>query len=293
MPPMPIKPAMDDRFLMPDRIAYMPLNTYPEAAPDAAILAAVRFAASLGCGLHVSTFAVDIPHLSSPMAGVLINVEGMARAAEDRSKAECQRLRVLIERAAAGIPNAQVRNQRLMLGTALDAATVEARHFGLALLPWDAETISAQDMAQWLVFGAGVPVILVPPTTTASAVDHIAIAWDESQVAARALGDALPLLADGGRISVLTVLNEKGLSNSDIAQTLAASLALRGYNAKAVDITLDGRSIAVALQDAAQKEGAQLLAMGGFGHSRLRDFILGGATKGVFGELRMPVLLAH
>lgn len=56
---------------------------------------------------------------------------------------------------------------------------------------------------------------------------------------------------------------------------------------------LDGRSIAAALQDTALAEGAQLLAMGGFGHSRIRDFILGGATKGVLTDLRMPVLLAH
>ncbi len=278
---------------MHNRIAYMPLNTYPEAASDAAVLASIGFAASLGCGLHVSTFAVDIPQMTSPMAGVLINVEGMARAAEDRSRAECQRLRELIESAAGAKPNAQVTNHRLVLGAALDAATAEARYFDLALLPWDADTVSAQDMAQSLVFGSGVPVILVPPSTAAGTIDHIAIAWDESRVAARALCDALPLLAAGGRVSVLTVQDEKALRGSGIAQTLASSLELRGYTARAVDITLDGRTIAAALQDSARSEGAQLLAMGGFGHSRLRDFILGGATKGVFGDLRMPVLLAH
>ncbi len=278
---------------MHNSIAYMPLNTYPEAASDAAVLASIGFAGALGCGLHVSTFAVDIPQVASPLTGFLINVEGMARAAEDRSKAECQRLRVLIESAAGAKPNAQVTNHRLVLGAALDAATAEARYFDLALLPWDAETVSAQDMAQSLVFGSGVPVILVPPSTGAGTIDHIAIAWDESRVAARALCDALPLLAADGRVSVLTVQDEKALSRSGIAQTLAASLELRGYTARAVDITLDGRTIAAALQDSARSEGAQLLAMGGFGHSRLRDFILGGATKGVFGDLRMPVLLAH
>jgi nucleotide-binding universal stress UspA family protein len=136
-------------------------------------------------------------------------------------------------------------------------------------------------------------VILVPSSTKADTVDHIAIAWDESRVAARALCDALPLLAAGGRLSVLTVQDEKALGRSGIAQTLVASLELRGYTARAVDITLDGRTIAAALQESARNEGAHLLAMGGFGHSRLRDFILGGATKGVFSDLRMPVLLAH
>jgi nucleotide-binding universal stress UspA family protein len=278
---------------MPNRIAYLPLNTYPEAAPDPAILAAVGFASSLGCGLHVSTFAVDVPRTASPIGGFLINVEGMARAAEERSKAECARLQALIKASVQPGLDMSIGHHTSVLGAALDAATTEARTFDLALLPWSAETHIAQDMAQALVFGAGVPVILVPPSAKAGSVDHIAIAWDGSRVAVRALCDALPLLAAGGRISVVTVQGEKALSGAGIAQTLAASLERRGYSAKAVNITLDGRTIAKALQDTALSEGAQLLAMGGFGHSRLRDFILGGATKGVFSDLRLAVLLSH
>jgi nucleotide-binding universal stress UspA family protein len=278
---------------MPNRIAYMPLNTYPEAAPDSAILAAVSFAASLGCGLHSSTFAVTIPQAASPLAGFLLGVEGMAHAAEERSKAECGRLETLIKDATRSEPNISVGTPTVALGVSLDAAMVEARHYDLALLPWSAETLSAQDMAQSLLFGSGVPVILVPPQTVANSVHHIAVAWDGSRVATRALCDALPLLATGGHISVLTVEGEKSLSGSIIAQTLAASLKRRGYTAKAVNITLGDRTIAAALQDTALSEGAQLMAMGGFGHSRLRDFILGGATKGVLSDLRLAVLLSH
>jgi nucleotide-binding universal stress UspA family protein len=278
---------------MPNRIAYLPLNTYPEAAPDPAILAAVDFAASLGCGLHVSTFAVDVPQTASPISGFLINVEGMAREAERRSKAECARLQALIKGAARPELDVSIGEHTVVLGAALDAATAEARTFDLALLPWSAEALSTHDMAQSLVFGAGVPVILVPPSTAAGSVHHIAVAWDGSRVAARALRDALPLLAEGGRISVVTVRGEKSLSGASMAQTLMASLERRGYTANAVNITLEGRTIAHALQDAALSEGVQLLAMGGFGHSRLRDFVLGGATKGVFSDLRLAVLLSH
>ena len=277
---------------MTSRIAYMPLNTYPEAAPNAAVLATVGFAAALGCGLHVATFAVDIPKTVSPIGGFLISVEAMAQAAEDRSKAECERLQALIT--GAGQPDlVSFANRRVVLGAAVDAATTEARTLDLVLLPWSADTLSAQDMAQAMVFGAGVPTILVPSSTQVNSVDHLAVAWDGSRVAARALCDALPLLSAGGRISVLTVQGEKGLSGSGIAQTLAASLEQRGYTARAIDITLAGRPIAEALQDTALSEGAQLMAMGGFGHSRLRDFILGGATKGVFSDLRLAVLLSH
>jgi nucleotide-binding universal stress UspA family protein len=278
---------------MPKRIAYMPLNTYPEAAPDPAILAAVGVASALGCALHVSALAVDVPRTASPISGFLINVEAMARAAEDRSKAECDRLEALIGGLPAPQPDVTMVKQRVMLGGAFDTAASEARLFDLALLPWAADTASAQDMAQAVVFGAGVPTILVPETGIAGPVNHIAVAWDGSRVAARALCDALPLLAEGGRLSVVTVQGEKSLGAESLAQALAASLDRRGYAAQAVDISLGGRSIAQALQEAALSQGAQMLAMGGFGHSRLRDFILGGATKGVFSDLRLPVLLSH
>ena len=86
--------------------------------------------------------------------------------------------------------------------------------------------------------------------------------------------------------------DEKALNGTSLAQTLASSLDLRGHDARAVDLTLDRRSIPTALQDAALAEGAQLLAMGGFGHSRLRDFILGRATNGVLAVLRLAVLLS-
>jgi nucleotide-binding universal stress UspA family protein len=278
---------------MPDRIAYLPLNTYPEAAPDPAVLAAVQFANGLGCGLQATTFAVDIPPVVSPMGGFVIGVEGLARAAEDQSRAECARLRGVVEQAASAELGAAVTSRRDMFGSGYHAAVTEARHFDMALLPWSADALWMQDMAQALVFGSGVPVILVPAATPAEPLEHVAIGWDESRVAARALSDALHLLPAGGRVSVLTVQGDKVLGGSGIAQTMAASLQARGYDAKAVDVALSGRTIAKALQDAAMTEGAQLLAIGGFGHSRLRDFILGGATKGVLADLQLPVLLAH
>lgn len=278
---------------MTHRIAYMPLNTYPEVASDPAIRAALGFAVALGCDVQVATFAVSIPQVASPMAGFLIDVEGMARIAEERSQDDCRRLQALVESLAQAGPTAVVKTHRTVLGAAVEAASAEARYYDLTLMPWDAGVGSAQEMAQALVFGAGVPVILVPASGPVGQVDHVAIAWDESRVAARALGDALPLLAAGGRISVLTVQDEKTLRHSGIARALAATLEQRGFRAEAVDVALDGRSIAGALQDQALSLGAKMLAMGGFGHSRLRDFILGGATRGILADLRLPVLLAH
>ena len=278
---------------MPSRIAYMPLNTYPEALPDQSILAAIGFAATLGCSLHVATFSVDIPQLYSPMGGLLLDVPGLVHGTEERSKAECLRLERLVQGAAGSRLDVHCKSREITLGAALDLAAGEARYFDLAILPWTGETIAAQDLSEAVVFGSGRPAILVPPSTPSAAIDHIAIAWDGSQFAARALNDALPHLAEGGSISVLTVKDEKPLSRADLASTLASSLERRGYSAKPLDVVLDKKTIGAALQDAALSEGAKLLAMGGFGHSRLRDFVLGGATKSILSDLRLPILLSH
>lgn len=278
---------------MPDRIAYLPLDAYPEAASDAAILSALAVATAFGCKVQATAFAVSIPPVASPFGGVLINIEGMAREAEDRSRAECRRLQGLVEGADGADGRVEVTIREIAMGGVLGIAAAEARHYDLSVVPWSGQKGVAQDMAQSLVFDSGRPVVLVPGQAQPGPVDHLAVAWDESRVAARALNDALGLLAPGGRVSVLTVQGEKALGQADPAGALAAALRRRGHEATAVSLKLEGRAIADVLQDGAQAAGARLLAMGGFGHSRLRDFVLGGATKGILGDLRLPVLLSH
>jgi len=276
-----------------NRVIYLPLATYPEAIPDASILAAAGFAQSLGSTLQVTTFAVEIPHLSSPIGNLLIDVPGLIHETEERSRAECDRLHGILKSAAGSHAALHCTSRKVVLSAALDAAAADARYFDLVVLPWCGETAAAGEMAQAIVFGSGRPAILVPPSGRPAALDHVAIAWDGSRFAARALGDALPLLAGGRRVSVLTVQDEKPLSGPDLAASLASSLERRGFDAAPIAIQLGKRTIAEALQDTALAEGAGALVMGGFGHSRLRDFILGGATKGVLANLRLPTLISH
>lgn len=278
---------------MPNRVAYLPLSTYPESIADRSILAAAKFAAGLGFQLEVRAFSVEIRRVYSPLGGFLLNVPGLVQGAEDKSEAECRRLRDLLEGSAEVRANLHYTTRQVMFGGTLEAAAAEARNFDLSVLPWCAETPLAGDMAEAVVFGSGRPAILVPPQAHPARLDHIAIGWDASRVAARALGDTLALMPEGGDISVLTVKDEKPLSDPYAAETLTSSLERRGFKAKAHVIALGDKSIAEALQQAALAMGAQLLAMGGFGHSRVRDFVLGGATKGVLSSLTLPTLLSH
>jgi nucleotide-binding universal stress UspA family protein len=278
---------------MSDRIAYLPLDGQEDSIPDAAILNAIAHGGALGCRVQVMNFALRVPPVVSPIGGFLINIEGMARTAEERSRALCERRKAMVEAApvADRVGGSVIRE--IDMGGVPGAAAVDARGFDLSLVPVPTDSSGPQDLAQALVFESGLPVVLVPQEAEPAPLDHLAIAWDGSRVAARALNDALRLLNPGGRVTVLTVRGEKALAVTDAAETLASALQRRGHDARAVTVDLDGRPIAEALQAAAGEVGARLLAMGGFGHSRLRDFILGGATLGVLSHLRMPVLLSH
>jgi nucleotide-binding universal stress UspA family protein len=262
-------------------IAFMPLSTYPEAISDAAISAAIRVATGFGFDVKVGAFAADMPQVYTPIGDIAFDMSALMDGAQKVSAGESARLSALV--AVAG---AAIFEYHPHLGPMYAAAPAMARMYDLAVLPWQKGALSAQDMAEAVIFAGGRPVILVPQETAPAPLTHLAVAWNDSAVAARAMNDGLNLLAKGGKVSVLTVGTEP-------AEALAAALAARGYSASAKAVDSGNQGISTALQDAAAAQGAGLLAMGGFGHSRLRDFVLGGATKGVFGHLTMPVLLSH
>lgn len=95
------------------------------------------------------------------------------------------------------------------------------------------------------------------------------------------------------RISILTVVDEKPLKENSLGEKLASRLRDSGLNAEAIEIKAQACPIAATLQQTAIEKEAQLLVMGGYGHSRLRDFVLGGATEGILSNLLMPALISH
>jgi len=92
---------------------------------------------------------------------------------------------------------------------------------------------------------------------------------------------------------VLTVIGEKRLADDKAGARLAAGLRERGFVAEDLTIDAEDCPVAVTLQEHAIAHGADLLVMGGYGHSRIRDFVLGGATQGTLDDLRLPVLMSH
>jgi hypothetical protein len=137
------------------RTTYMPLASYPEAAGDGSIQPSVAFASSFKCTLHVTTFAVAIPEVSSALGSLLLDVPGLICAAEEKSKAECHRLKELVYAAAGSRLNVDCSTRKVVLRAAPDAAAAEARYYDLAVLPWSGDTLAAQGMTHAVVFGSG------------------------------------------------------------------------------------------------------------------------------------------
>ncbi|RUV74829.1 MAG: universal stress protein [Mesorhizobium sp.] len=274
--------------------AILPLVTYPDANSDAVAANAVAVAAYLGADLQALTLNADIPDVSNTLSRLLLKLPELIKQAERVSRERGEHLLAKVkEEAAKQDVNLTTMAASPALAFLGEAAAAEARYFDIALLGWEASNLTSRACAEAVIFGAGRPVLLLPELTTIQTIDHVAIAWDGSRVAARAMADAAPFLVRAAKISVLTVVDEKPLREGDMGERLAAGLRKRGLAAEGFSIHAEDCPIGVSLQERAIERGAKLLAMGGYGHSRVRDFVLGGATQDVLDDLRLPVLFSH
>jgi nucleotide-binding universal stress UspA family protein len=129
--------------------------------------------------------------------------------------------------------------------------------------------LSERAMAEPLVFRAGRPVVVPAAHETSFRCERIAVGWDNSRAAARALGDAMPLLQRAREVALVTGGEEKKIDASLGNRELVEALSRRGVTARTKCASLSGSSIGEALGRAAQHDAADLLVMGAFGHSRL------------------------
>jgi nucleotide-binding universal stress UspA family protein len=139
-----------------------------------------------------------------------------------------------------------------------------------------------------VILSAGGPVLVLPRGVSDAAFGkHVAVAWNGSREAARAAKDALPFLT-GAESVTLMAAGEEAVATLDAGVGL-----LKRHGAPVATKPIEpSRSHGAMLLDAAAAEGADLLVMGAYGHSRLREIVLGGATREVLRGARIPVLLS-
>ena len=171
-----------------------------------------------------------------------------------------------------------------------------ARRFDLSIVGQAEPGTSAVEeiIAESALFESGRPVIVVPYIQKAPLkLDRVMLCWDGSRAAARAIADAMPLLEQAGRVEIVIVANERGKKDEIEGADMGAHLARHGLNVEVKRTVLGDIDVADVILSHAADAGSDFIVMGGYGHSRLREFVLGGVTRTIFRSMTAPVLMSH
>lgn len=268
------------------------LTSYPEPTPVSVVEEAVAVASLLGA--HIAALSCEM-HVQVPghfMSGAVVGLPGIIAEEAGKSRRNAQDLLASFEAAAAkaGV-SCESMLERCQTVEVPELLVEYARLRDLTIMPeqndrWYAEAV---------MFGSGRPTLILPqkPRSRPFELGTVAVAWDFSRAAARAVSDAMPLLEKAKRVRVVTVLNEKRLDQKHSAEGLSKNLTRHG-----IDIVLDrvdakGRPIGAVLEAYVASHGVDMLVMGAYGHSRLREFVLGGATNSLLSKPPLPILFSH
>jgi nucleotide-binding universal stress UspA family protein len=146
------------------------------------------------------------------------------------------------------------------------------------------------------LFSSGRPVLVVPHSGRFEAVGRtVLIGWNASREAARAANDALPLIA-GAESATVLVVNPSEAPGGDGAEpgaAIALHLARHGLRATAEHVVAPQVDDGEMLLNQAADLGADLLVVGAYGHSRLRELVLGGVTRTLLRQMTIPVMMSH
>ena len=276
--------------MIKDIVLALEVGSSRDAARDYAISVAVAFNAHLAAiGFDYAPILPPIDTVSAVPSDILdAEREANRQAASDA----IARFEEAARRAAA---SAESRLVEASVSGATNVFGSIARTFDLSVVG-QAEPKSMRDnlMIEGALFDSGRPVLVVPYIQRAGLkLDRVMVCWDGSRNAARAVNDGMPFLTRAKTVDVVTIGLGKDkageIQGADIAQHLARhrlNVELRRINAGDVDVAN------VILSDAADRD-ADFIVMGGYGHSRLREFVLGGATRGILSSMTVPTLMSH
>jgi nucleotide-binding universal stress UspA family protein len=273
------------------------VNLAADAGRDAAAEFAISIAAAFQAHIAAIAFAYDpviVPVLMGGASAAWVDTQrgnnlAAAKAAIDRFEAAAKRQDL----------SAEHRLLEASVGGAANRFGAIARRFDLAVVgqtdPNRPGRISPDDlMIEAALFESGRPAVVVPYIQTgALKLDRILACWDGSRSAARAIADATPFLCRSKAVEIVTVAGGRDkkdeIAGADIAKHLARhDLAIEVKRLVAEDVDVANTILSYAADCA-----ADFIVMGGYGHSRLRQFVLGGATRGILESMTVPVLMSH
>ena len=157
------------------------------------------------------------------------------------------------------------------------------------------QTAGPPGLAESLVLSSGRPIIVLSPRGTVSRIRRILVAWNATRESIRAVADALPLLVKAEAVEVLVVDHERHPAghSQEPGADIACHLARHSVHVEVRRLSSGGKNVGRLLLSQAAAFGADLVVMGAYGHSHLREWMFGGVTRTVLYEAGLPVLMSR
>jgi nucleotide-binding universal stress UspA family protein len=185
---------------------------------------------------------------------------------------------------------------RQVEGATPEILALHGRYADLLVLGQDDPESNSADLLETVLFDSGRPVLAIPFAGNFKSIGkRVLVGWNASREATRALHDALPLIAKAENTTVFLANPKRGLGahGEEPGADIARHLARHGLKVEVAKAVAEDVADSALLLNHASDMGADLLVMGAYGHSRLREFILGGVTRSLLREMTIPVLLSH
>lgn len=279
---------------MPIKDVFLPLIGRPRAPTLAAIEKCVAVAAGLGA--RVTGLALEEDVFVRPKV-VFPDDPEAAELSLVREVGDTQQLLNAFANATSRIGiRAQSRSGRLPADHIASTLAEHARFSDLTLIPVKPHDSRTENIVETFLFQSGRPLLLCPEQHVEALrpeFENVVIAWDNSARAARAVGDALPILQAAAVVRVITVADDKDDATTQSGNNLIDHLREHGVYASFETVKGGGSSIGKVLGSWAQSHGIDAIVMGAYHHSRLNEIVWGGVTKTVIGQPPCWVMMSH
>ena len=276
------------------RDVLLTLTSYPEPTPVFVVEDAVSVAAVLGAHIAGLSCEVNVQLPGHFISGSMVGLPGIIAGEAAKSRRNAQDLIAVFNAAAerSGVSHESIL-QKCKSFEVPDLLVEYARLRDLTIMP--VPELYDQWYAEAVIFGSGRPTLILPqrPRSRPFELGTVAVAWDFSRAAARAIADAMPILEKAREVRIVTVTNEKVLDRKHSSEELAKNLSRHGIDVVLDKVDAAGRTIGDVLEAHAASCKADILVMGAYGHSKFREFFLGGATKSLLSQPPIPILFSH
>lgn len=273
----------------------LPLVGEPSEAARAAVDKCVAICGDFGARLTALAIEEDI--LVRPKVLLSADLDNASAAETVRSVTDAQGLLKIFDAAVSSLGvRGETELRRLPGSEAADFIAGAARLRDLALVPVKPHHSLSEALVERLLFQSGRPVVLCPEDLAAElspVLDDVLIAWDGSSTAARAVGDALPILRAAEKVRIVTATDAPTPRELEQGAALTDHLAAHGINATFETVAIDGSSVGKVLEAHVKANHVDLLVMGAYHHSKLNEIIWGGVTKTVIGRPPCWVMMSR